>query len=285
MDNYSYNYRPDNLANSIQYIHQNYYNNISNSYQFYGLNAFDKENFIDYNDNNYPQTLFSRNNSHSLYLEEGKDFDVVNVKNIKKSILNAPNSKNHSKAPKDNNKIPQDSKKAKYNNDTINKYQFKPSNNNFNNITTINNNNYNKINSINIIFDANNIYNNNDNKNYIKYNNFNDIGFMENNYNKRMNLLKNENNKLKIEKQPKDNFKNYTDSVSQMNNFINNNKLIRLKKNEGKELFDKNNSYNISNNKNNYPKNSESNKIENENKNKNKNKVKLKIKNESQQSK
>ena len=276
MDNYSYNYRPDNLANSIQYIHQNYYNNISNSYQFYGLNAFDKENFIDYNDNNYPQTLFSRNNSHSLYLEEGKDFDVVNVKNIKKSILNAPNSKNHSKAPKDNNKIPQDSKKAKYNNDTINKYQFKPSNNNFNNITTINNNNYNKINSINIIFDANNIYNND----YLHYNDFNnlndikeikeinDINIINQSNNQKININSDETNNNE-EKEPIDNYKYYSDSLNQMNikSCKSNNNLIRLKKNEKDKIF-QDKSFTITNKKE-FKMNSPKNKLVNKKKSKN----------------
>ena len=265
MDNYGYDYPKYSqnyqmATDSIQDMEQRYINNnISNSYQFYDIKTYERDKYSQKNYENriYPKTMIYRKELNLINIENEEDFSVYYSQNIEKTIQ---------KVPKDTIKIPRDSKKNKQYYTEIKAY---PNNNyNYNNITTINNNNYNKINSINIIFDANNIYNNNDNKNYIKYNNFNDIGFMENNYNKRMNLLKNENNKLKIEKQPKDNFKNYTDSVSQMNNFINNNKLIRLKKNEGKELFDKNNSYNISNNKNNYPKNSESNKIENKNKNK-----------------
>ena len=157
MDNYNYNYRPDNLflANSIPNINQDYYNNISNSYQLYGLNEYEGENLLDYHENNYPQTLFYRNNVNSLIFEEGVGFSIPYAKNIKKTIKNSPKNKIVSKVPKDTNKIPKDSEKAKKNYDTINKYQFKPNQNNYNNITTINNNNYNKINSINIIFDAN----------------------------------------------------------------------------------------------------------------------------------
>ena len=270
MDNYNYNYRPDNLflANSIPNINQDYYNNISNSYQLYGLNEYEGENLLDYHENNYPQTLFYRNNVNSLIFEEGVGFSIPYAKNIKKTIKNSPKNKIVSKVPKDTNKIPKDSEKAKKNYDTINKYQFKPNQNNYNNITTINNNNYNKINSINIIFDANNIYNNeylhyNDINNLNDINEISDINIIDgsmNQKNQKININADDNNN-NSEKQPKDNYKNYSDALSQINFKLckSNNNLIRLKKNEKEKQY-QDKSFTISNKreyKMNSPKNNE----------------------------
>ena len=270
MDNYNYNYRPDNLflANSIPNINQDYYNNISNSYQYYGLNEYEGENLLDYHENNYPQTLFYRNNVNSLILEEGVGFSIPYAKNIKKNIKNSPKNKIISKVPKDTNKIPRDSEKAKQNYDTINKYQFKPNQNNYNNITTINNNNYNKINSINIIFDANNIYNNeylhyNDINNLNDINEISDINIINNSMNQKnqkININADDNNN-NTEKQPKDNYKNYSDTLNQINFKLckSNNNLIRLKKNEKEKKY-QDKSFTISNKreyKMNSPKNNE----------------------------
>jgi len=263
MDNYNYNYSnyTDNyqLTNSATpYIQQNYFNNnISNSYKLYGIRTYGREklNQIYYSNRNYPQELVYKNdpNSFDIDVEEEEDFGVSYSKDIQK-------------VPKDTNKIPKDSIK-KQNFDNINNnnniYPSNQTSNNFNNIMTINNNNYNKINSINIIFDANNIYNND----YIKYNNFNNLNF---NNNQKINVNDGDKNEINIEKQPKDNYKKYTDSLNEINNYklnINsNNSLIRLKKNEGKNREYKDNSLNISDRNEinlNFPKNNIDNKIYN----------------------
>ena len=269
MDNYNYNYRPENyqlLENSIQKINQQYYNNFSNSYQLYGLKTYDRGNRIDYNERNYPQTIFYRNNIDSLSIDEIEDFGISYSRNLKRNfpiINNNQNNINIPKVPKDTNKIPKDSIKSKQNDHTINKYRFRQTNNNYNNITTINNNNYNKINSINIIFDANNIYNND----YIQYNDFNnindineyneinDINFIGNSENNNINsnqkiTINTEDKSVRnVEKQPKDNYKNYSDSLNQISFKLckSNNNLIRLKKNEGKEKKLQDKSFTISN--------------------------------------
>ena len=260
MDNYSYHYQkyPENyqlFTNSIEDIQQNNYinNTISNPYQFYAINSYDREKLIqkDYDNRIYPQTLFYRNDINLLNIENEEYFSERYSKGINKNIIQ--------KAPKDAYKIPKDNIKNKtfYNNKDNNSISKSDNNsnynNNYNNITTINNNNYNKINSINIILDPNNIYNNE----YIKFNNYKEISFMENGYNQKIeknnkNLNQDENkNEMNIEKQPKDNYKNYSDSLYQMNNynFIKNNSLIRLKKNEAKEKLFKDNSLSIHNTK------------------------------------
>lgn len=275
MDNYSYHYQkyPENyqlFTNSIpDFQQENYINNtITNPYQFYAINTYDREKLIqkDYDNRIYPQALFYRNDINLLSIENEEDFGVSYSKDINKNIIQ--------KAPKDAYKIPKDNVKNKtfYKNIDNNSIIKSDNNNNYNNITTINNNNYNKINSINIIFDANNIYNNNE---YIKFNNYKEISFMENSYNKNienggMNINADENkNEMNIEKQPKDNYKKYSDSLQMNNcNFIKNNTLIRLKKNEIKEKPLKDNSLPINNtkiinqinNQNDFPKNKEVNK-------------------------
>ncbi len=164
MDNYGYNYPKysqnyQTATDSIQDMEQRYINNnISNSYQFYDIKTYERDKYTQKNYENriYPKTMIYRKELNLRNIENEEDFSVYYSQNIEKTIQ---------KVPKDTIKIPRDSKKNKQYYTEIKAY---PNNNyNYNNITTINNNNYNKINSINIIFDANNIYNNNDNKNYI----------------------------------------------------------------------------------------------------------------------
>ena len=268
MENYNYNYNqfPENyqiIANSIPKIPQQYYpNNLSNSYQFYEIKTYDREklNQIEYDNMNYPQTLFYRNDFKSLSLDPDEDFGFNYSKGIQK-------------IPKDSNKIPQDNFKNKQIYDELNQNEnLVNKSKNYNSITTINNNNFNKINSINIIFDANNIYNND----CIQYNNINFIKSNNNNYIPQINSNNTDKSLLNIEKQPKDNYKNYSESSNQMNNFKSNismNSLIRLKKSEPKNIESQDNSIiNISKaqeNKNNSPKNNEQKKSKIDNNNTN----------------
>ena len=261
MENYGFNYSkyPQNyqlITNSVSDIQQKYINNtMPNPYQFYDIKTYYNEKPIQHNYKaiRYPQTIVYGNELNLLNIQNDEDFYASYSKDINKNIQ---------KVPKDNLKMPKDSSKNNQNYDEINNYTHIQTNNKYNNITTINNNSYNKINSINIIFDANKIYDND----YIKYNNFNEIGLLENNYYYK--TINNENASKKesyIEKQPLDNYKNYTNSVNQMNNIINNDTLIRLKKNQGNDIFDKDNSYHMPGGQNNYPKNNESNKLTNKN--------------------
>ena len=260
MENYGFNYSnyPQNyqlIANSVSDIQHNYINNtMPNPYQFYDIKAYYDENSIQHNYKaiRYPQTIVYGNDLNLLNMQNDEDFYANCSKDIKKNIQ---------KAPKDNFKMPKDSTKNKTNYDEINNYAHIQTNNKYNNITTINNNSYNKINSINIIFDANNIYDND----YIKYNNFNDIGLLENNYYKTINNENASKKESNFEKQPLDNYKNYTNSVNQMNNIINNDTLIRLNKSQENDMFDKDSSYQMPGGQNNFPKKDESNKLTNKN--------------------
>ena len=260
MENNGFNYNkyPKNynmLVNSVSEMQQKYINNtMPNAYQLYDIKTYYNRKPIqrNYKTIRYPQAILYGNDLNLLNMQNDEDFYVSYSEGIKKNIQ---------KVPKDTFKIPKDSTKNKQNYAEINNYAHIKTNNKYNNITTINNNNYNKINSINIIFDANNIYGDD----YINYNNFNDIELLENNYNKTIN---NENDSKKesiFEKQPLDNYKKYTNSVNQMNNIINNDTLIKLKKSHVNDIFDKDNSYCMPGEQNNYHKSNGNNKPTNEN--------------------
>jgi hypothetical protein len=219
MKKYNHNYPQiyktcHELTSSFQNYPQNFYNDFSDSFHLYGEKTYQNKNNNQYNyvSKNCP-VIYSKN-VNTLNLDLSQEIGIIYSKD---KFLKQ-------KTPKDSNKIPKDNYKNKQN---------------INNITTINNNNYNKINSINIILDTNNIYNDD----IIKYNNFNNLNYIKRSKSKKNErvISKNRSRKVnksksaqRVERQPKDNYKNYPNNKNKEKEnpktIKSNYNIIRLKK-------------------------------------------------------
>ena len=223
--NHNYQYTQKNyneLTNTIQNYPQNFNNDFSDSFHLYGVKTYQSKNINQYNNVNKNCPIIYTKNVNTLNLDLNQEIGIIYSKD---KFLKQ-------KAPKDSNKIPKDNYKNKQN---------------INNITTINNNSYNKINSINIILDTNNFYNDD----IIKYKNYNNSNYIRKSKSKKNErvISKNHSRKVnksksaqRIERQPKDNYKNYPNIMNkEKENFTltKSNNIIKLNKNGKKQQKDK----------------------------------------------